>query len=222
MFYKILQDNFQQMQYHLGLNEDLSIFDPYARFEDWIFFTDEKDIFEYCFSGSKIALIDLPENEKLVHFAEGYAAHQIIIKEIRELWSINTFEQLQEEGVDLFVDNKAYRLASERGNLEIMKWLCNQPESTIDHISDAEAFRIACLNNYLDVAKWLYSKGDIDLHINNDLVFREVCGEGHLEIAKWLYLEGNVDLHVSNDWVFKYSNSKVLDWIKTLEDPEID
>ena len=81
-------------------------------------------------------------------------------------------------------------------------------------------FRWNCENGQLTVAKWLYSRGNVNIHANNEHAFQLSCKNGHLAVAQWLYSLGNVDIHVSDKYAFKYSckngHLAVAKWLYSL------
>ena len=106
----------------------------------------------------------------------------------------------------------------EKGHLEIVKLIISKHD---DYKWKNSGFYESCKNGHLEVAKWLHSRGDIDIHYNDDSAFFWSCHEQHLEVVKWLYSLGNIDIHLHRDRIF--SNSclkscpKLAKWLYSLD-----
>jgi hypothetical protein len=82
-----------------------------------------------------------------------------------------------------------FQLACTSGNFEIVKWLWETSNKTINIYAKYEfAFRTACINCHLDIVKFLWeiSNKKINLHYENNYIFRLVCAGGKFEIVEWL------------------------------------
>lgn len=144
MYFKILADDLMHFDYvyHEGLNEDPKPFDEGTKKKGGLFFTDEKHILEFCDLGNKISEVIIPEKEKVVQVEDVYKAHRIILKEIKELWDLETFKWMAASGVDLHAGSEyAFRMAIENGYIEVVKYLMNA--GTDIHALNDDAFHIA-------------------------------------------------------------------------------
>ena len=89
--------------------------------------------------------------------------------------------------IDIHINNDAFKIASENGYLNIVKWL----------------YEISTKNNN--------KNNKIDIHIDNEYAFRNACKNGHLNVAEWLYnlskIDGNskINIHMVNEYAFIYS-----------------
>ena len=166
--------------YHEGLNENLEPlnekpdfeeldFDPEPDFAPELFFSDEENILKYCNSGNKIATVTVPKGEDIVTMTNKYKAHRIILGEIRDLWTVETFQWLKQCGVNLHVRKDSPLLfAAAKGHLEIVKYLIKHGVN--GHQEYDTALRLAVTNGHLNVIKYLAKKG-ANLHSHNDEVF---------------------------------------------------
>jgi hypothetical protein len=88
-------------------------------------------------------------------------------------------------------------------------------------------FIVLCYHGYIETMKWLWTKGEINIHANNEEVFRCSCGCGCIELAKWLIeisKENGKIINISaiNDFAFRYSckrnDMKIAKWLCSLYD----
>ena len=89
--------------------------------------------------------------------------------------------------------NYALRRAGEHGNLEMMKYLCE--EAGVDFLAtDLNthlALRLACINGHLHIVKYLCESGvDITLFDNQAVWYASLPVIGHYEIARYLITKG--------------------------------
>ena len=102
MYFKILKEdlNHDGFQYHEGLNIDSEPLDSTPNNCGGLFFTNQKHILNFGYSGTKIATVAIPEGEEVVPVNKKYKAHQIILSDIRDLWTLDTFKWLATQGVN--------------------------------------------------------------------------------------------------------------------------
>ena len=158
MYFKILREDLTHngYTYHEGLNVDPNPFDSTPNCRGGLFFADEKKILRFCDYGTKIVEVTIPDGEAIVLVEEKYKAHRIILGQIRELWTKETFEWLISCGVDIYADNDfALCWASANGHMEVVKLLI---ESGADvHACDDYALHCASENGHLEVVEYLKS-----------------------------------------------------------------
>lgn len=129
----------------------------------------KKKILAFCDQGDKIAEVTLPDGETVIEEKEGYKSHRIILSEIRDLWTVETFQWLKQCGVNLHVRKDSPLLfAAAKGHLEIVKYLIKHGVN--GHQEYDTALRLAVTNGHLNVIKYLAKKG-ANLHSHNDEVF---------------------------------------------------
>ena len=152
MFYKILNEDLKNLgfQYQEGLNTDCNEFDPNTDYRGGLFYADEKNILAYSGCGTKIAEVSIPDESVSMKVSwKEYKSHQIVLSNIRDLWTIETFQWLKEQGVDLRAGEEyAIYIASEDGHLEIVKYLIEQGSNI--HAKDERALRYASCGGQLD------------------------------------------------------------------------
>lgn len=144
MYFKILADDLMHFDYvyHEGLNEDPKPFDEGTKKKGGLFFTDEKHILEFCDLGNKISEVIIPEKEKVVQVEDVYKAHRIILKEIKELWDLETFKWMAASGVDLHAGSVyPFQHSSNISQLQYVHFLL--PYGTHIHALNDDAFHIA-------------------------------------------------------------------------------
>ena len=129
-------------------------------------------------------------------------------------------------------DDKAFRLACEKGHLKLAKWLrglCQTAEeqSAMLHAEDDSAFGVACEEGHQEIAEWLWGicpQGEQSamLHARGNTAFCLACGKGHLKLSKWLWAicpeqEQSAMLHAEDDYAFGSScqegHQKIAKWL---------
>jgi hypothetical protein len=198
MYFKILSEDLTHhgYTYHEGLNVDPNPFDPTPNCRNGLFFADEKHILDFYYSGDKIATVTIPDGEKVVQMENGYKAHKIILSEIRDLWTVETFEWLKGYDADIctFSRRLLYRTIEEK-YLEVTKYLIEQ-----DMVAQKDKDPILCLaaeKGYLDIVKCLVERGSNGKVIDN-ITMCNIIRKGYLHILKYLAMHG-LDIHMKND-----------------------
>ena len=216
MYFKILREDLTHngYTYHKGLNVDPNLFDPTPDCRGGLFFSDTKHILKFCDYGTKIAEVVVPEGELIVQVNDGYKAHQIILKEIKDLWTVETFEWLIECGVDIHADNDgALYWAACYNHLDVVKYLVEQGADI--HSEDEEALCCAAGKGHLEIVKYLVEKG-ADIHVEDDCAFGWAAEGGHLEVVKYL-VEHGADINAFYNYAFrKATENGYLEVVKYL------
>ena len=201
MFYKILNEDLKNLgfQYQEGLNTDCNEFDPNIDDRGGLFYADEKNILAYSGCGTKIAEVSIPDGAVSMKVSwKEYKSHQIVLSNIRDLWTIETFQWLKEHGVDLRASEEyAIYIASEEGHLEIVKYLIEQGSNI--HAKDERALRYASCGGQLDVVRFLVENG-ADIHALDDTALCLAAQFDHIEVVKYL-IEQGANIHAHNDYV---------------------
>ena len=141
-YYKILRTDMTHhgFKYQEGLNIDTEPFDETPDCGGGLFFSDAKNILAFCDYGDLIAEVEIPKDEKIVKVNDKYKSHAIVLKNIKPLWNINTFEYLIQEGVDIHAYNEmAMENAAETGHLDVIKFLIDKGADI--HADNNWAFR---------------------------------------------------------------------------------
>jgi hypothetical protein len=89
----------------------------------------------------------------------------------------------------------AVQLASEKGDLEIVKWLVFQKGADIT-AGNNWAVQLASKNGHLKVVQWLVSQG-ANIRTNNYLPLQLASKNGHFEVVKWLVSQGAPTTNIS-------------------------
>lgn len=245
MYFKILEDSLMDRgyKYKEGLNVNLQPFDPEPIYNSGgLYFADENQICGCCNLGSKISEVVLFPGETivLVHGRE-YKAHQIILKEIRDLWTLETFKWLKESGVNFHTaKDLAFRCAARYGHLDILKYL----EDTVKDVSTYNcALCYAAENGHLDVIKYLIGLGakarneealsnaaangqletvkfltelGTDIHSYHEEALKVAASELHWDIVRYLVGKG-ADIHIEDEWVLRSAalsgNIQMIKWL---------
>ena len=93
---------------------------------------------------------------------------------------------------------------------------------TKDFVFTDQNFNDACEYGYMPMIKYIWSKGNINLRVDNDIIFKNVCISNKLEVAKYLWQLGLesyqlIDIFINNAIVFKnaceYGNLEMFQWL---------
>lgn len=142
---------------------------------------------------------------------------------------------------DIHADHDfGFRLACDRGHLEVVKFLTTSTElvasghSFVDiHAHSSRVFHWACENGQLDIIKFLTTSPEllaaghsfIDIHAHRDLGFRESCRYGHVDVVKFLTNSTDllksghsfVDIHVHSSiglhWACQNKHWNVVEYL---------
>lgn len=204
MYFKILTEDLTHhgYTYKKGLNVDPKPFNPEPKWDNGLFFADEKNILGFCGFGNKIAEVIVPDGERIIRVGDEYKAHRIILREIRNLWNVETFEWLKNCGVDLHKDNDiALYGAVELNHVEIAKYLLEH-DANIDALGGL-ALKWAAKNGYIEIVKCLIERG-ADVHSYNDSAFWLAAWNNHFEVMKYL-AENKANIHAQEDFALRWA-----------------
>ena len=244
-YYKILSSDLTHhgFKYQEGLNIDTNPFDEMPDCGGGLFFSDAEHILSFVGYGNLIAEVEVPDGTKIVQVEDKYKAHAIVLKNIRPIWTVDTFKYFIEENINIHVKNdNAFRYASETRNLELVKFLLHNGANIhinndwplicaalnghlevvkclIDngadiHADDDDALKYAARDGHLEVVKCLIDNG-ADIHADDDDALRYAVLNGHLEVVKCL-IDNGADIHIDNDYAFKYGTPEVVAYLNSL------
>ncbi len=217
-YYKILSENLKShnMQYQEGLNANCEETILDRECGNGLFFSDAEHILEFCDYGTKISDVTLPDGEGMCAVGDTkYKVHRMVLCNIRDLWTVETFKELTKEGVDIHAANDyALCLASSNGHLEVVKYLVKNGADIYAH-DDYDALCLASENGHLEVVKFLVENG-ADIHACDDYALCLASENGHLEVVKYLVKNG-ANIHARDDYALRYASSNgYLEVVKFL------
>ena len=244
-YYKVLRSDMTHhgFVYKEGLNIDTEPFDETPDCGGGLFFSNAENILSFVNYGNLIAEVEVPNGEKIIQVENKYKVHSIVLKNIKPIWTVDTFKYFIEEGIDIHANHdNAFQYAGETGNLELVKFLGDNGANI--HMYSDYVFRFAAENGYLDMVKYLVSKG-ANIYAHNDWALRYSAGNGHLEVVQYLidqgadshtgydlpfliaaengrlnivkYLVGHgVNIHAADDYAFQYGTAEVITYLNSL------
>ena len=202
MYFKILNKkmNHQGFQYREGLNTDTKPFCPDSLSGCGLSFADGKEIMKFSDCGDKIAIVTVPENEKIVETSDecvkSYRAHAVILSGIRDLWTAETFQWLEENGADIHACNDLVLwIAVAGGHLEAVKYLAENG-ADIRAYAD-QVLWLSAANGRLEILKYL-AETSVDIHACDDYALELAAESGFLDVVKYL-VESGADIHADDD-----------------------
>lgn len=145
-YYKILRSDMTHhgFKYQEGLNIDTESFDETPDCGGGLFFSDVQNILSFVNYGKLIAEIEVPDGTKIVQVEDKYKAHAIVLKNIKPIWTVDTFKYFIEEGINIHADDDfALRCAAENGYLEVIRYLIENGANI--HANDDFALRCAAV-----------------------------------------------------------------------------
>ena len=166
----------------------------------------------------------LPDGDYLqfISMLEGHKIDQNILNnmlaEMAKEGSVQGVFMMSSIGTNIHVDNdRALRLASERGHLEVVKYLVEQGADI--HAMNDYALRWSSLKGHLEVVKYLVENG-ANIHANNDHALRLASLKGYLEVVTYLVEQG-ANVHANNDlalrWASEEGHLEVVKYLESLD-----
>lgn len=195
MYFKITneKENHHGLQYHDGVIEDVVRFnsDPNSSCSPGgIYFSDEKNIDNFFNYGTWIRQVEIPEGAQCIKDRDGdkWRASKLFFHPRRELWSVETFQWLIDNGLN--INARGNEILAEfacDNNLEVVKFLVEQGANI--HYKDDLAFRRAARDGHIKTAKYLYSQG-ANINADNIYALRYAAYNGQLEVISFLIDSG--------------------------------
>ncbi len=152
----------------------------------------------------------LPDGDYLqfISMLEGHKIDQNILNnmlaEMAKEGSVQGVFMMSSIGTNIHVDNdRALRLASEKGHLEVVRYLVEH-EADI-HAWNDYALRLASHNGHLEVVKYLIEKG-ANINAFDDWALRLASQRGHLEVVKYL-VENGANVHAMDDFALRWASA---------------
>ena len=244
-YYKILRSDMTHhgFVYKEGLNIDTEPFDETPDCGGGLFFSNAENILSFWRYGDLIAEVEVPDGTKIVQVGDKYKAHAIVLKNIKPIWTVDTFKYFIEEGINIHAyDDWALRCAAQNGYLEVVRYLIENGANIhayddcafryssenghlevvqylIDkgadiHTYNDDALKYAAINGYLEVVRYLIDKG-ANIHADNDYALRYAARNGYLEVVRYLINKG-ANIHSNNDEVFRYGTAEVITYLNSL------
>lgn len=175
-------------RYEMGMNVDVKSMDTKGSCKAGLHFCLVEDIHRYFPYGSKLALINIPDDEDVYVDDNIFRTHRLVIKKIMQLDEAETWMYLCKNGANVTADgNYAVRRAAENCHLEVVKYL-HQNGADVTAVNNY-AVRMAAENGHLAVVKYLHKNGaNIAAYNNYAVVY--AAENGHLEVVKYLYENG--------------------------------
>ena len=171
-YYKILSSDMTHhgFVYKEGLNIDTKPFDETPNCGGGLFFSNAQNILSFVNYGKLIAEIEVPDGTKIVQVEDKYKAHAIVLKNIRPIWTVDTFKYFIEEGINIHADDDyALIYAAKNGYLEVVRYLIDKGVNI--HADNDWALKYAAGNGHLEVVQYLIDKG-ADIHADDDYAFK--------------------------------------------------
>ena len=155
MYFKVLTNDLRENGYYYkeGLNIAPSLSSYQNGNMEYFNFGAEDNICSFFGNGDKISEVKIPLGEEVyIKYEDGKTkkckSKKIILENIRDLWTVETFDWLKSSGVDLHKNNEfALRLAAEKNHLNIVKYLVEDGSDI--HVQDDYVFQCAIYNNNL-------------------------------------------------------------------------
>lgn len=224
MFFKVFNENLEENGY--SYKEGHNIYPKASESgKDYnkFLFTDERGIIDQFWRNSKIARVTIPSDEVVVSFSQGnYYASEIVIEEIRDIYTVDTFNWLEEQGIDVYKDiDGLLQCAVLNGKLDIIQYLIeklayvNTESEMAVSLRNAAPLSIAALRGDSEIIDYLISEG-ANVYGNKNHVLYYAVGSEKTNIVDQL-LNAGADIHAGNDYIFYTAiRTKNLDIIKYL------
>lgn len=205
---KILPENMiiKRFQYHIGENVDVNPLVTEGKCKLGLHFTELNNMMGYLYTGTLLALVEVPEDEDVCVDDNAFRTHSLIIKEVLPLKNLDTWKYLAQNEVDITLhDNIGIFWASEKGHFEVTKYLYQNSRDITVFVRD-NAIILAAENGHLDIVKfWHQNKADIESY--NNAAIMMAAGNGHLDVVKYLY-ENGADIATENNCPLRWASEK--------------
>ena len=168
-------------QYKLGMNTDL--FFVKENCETGMYFDLIEDICGHLDQGTKLAVIEIPDDEDVYVDHGKFCTHRFQITEIMSYSETATWQYLYENGADITAqDDYAVRWAAKNGHLEIVRYLFEKGADIT--AKNNYAVRLAACNGHLEVVRYLYEKGAYIM--GSVWTVRQATKNGHTDVVEYL------------------------------------
>ena len=183
---KILSQNMimKGFRYQIGVNEEVN----HSCSEKGLHFSTVQDIGCYLDYGEKLAIVTVPNNEKIYVDAHGFHAYRLNIERILPLNKSAAWEFLMKNGAPISGQKPlAICYAAQKGYLDVIKYLY---ENGADITARSQfPVRWAAKNGHLEVVKYLHKNG-ADITAFDNFAVRWAAAGGYLEVVKYLHENG--------------------------------
>lgn len=214
-YFKIMKDNGRHYdyQYKEGLNVQLSPLSKHQEYhydynlkfcERGLSFTDIKNIFYYLKLGTKLRHVTIPINDRKLELTLNadrlsWCSNMITLGTKLDLDSVGTFEYLRQAGCDFNShDGAALKWAAERGNLSLVKYLCEQGAMVNDSRYNISSLKLAAEQGHLSVVTYLAEFNNGEYKFDGDEV-AIAAANGHTTIVAYLCAM-KYGLNIGNRW----------------------
>ena len=168
---KILSEDLcmRGFQYKMGMNVDVNPLAVRGSCKAGLYFCLIKDICDYLDYGTNLAIVKVPDDEKVYVDKDKFRTHRLEIQKIMPLGEVTAWEYMHKRGLKI-MHNCDYAVikAAVTGSLEVIRYLHeNGADITADNNS---AFLQASCNDHLEVVKYLHGNGADITECNNEAV----------------------------------------------------
>ena len=194
-YYKVLPEDLTKrgFRYQEGLNVDTLPIRPVVNgWGNWgMHFRDINQILGVVSKGTMIADVEIPEDAIVYEFPMVSKANKLILKNIRPLWNIEVFKELERQGADIHGDKEhLLHSAAEIGSLDMVKYFAEEEGADIHGFyNGGTVIMRAAEKGHLDVVKYLTGRG-VDIHTYMEAPLCLAGEHGHLEVVKHLVEQG--------------------------------
>lgn len=208
MYLKITneQENHHGLQYQDGVVMDILPFNDNPKHSccaGGIYFSDIKNILLYCGYGVWVREVEIPEGTRWIPDPNGrkWRAEKLFFHPRKELWTVETFQWLIDNGADLHIDQECIlRKVVTEGYVKIAEFLINKGADI--HVLNNYPLREAINVGELEMVKLLVKKG-ADVNVNNGYCLNTALRNGNFKIAKYLVKNG-ADVTQDNNYAIYY------------------
>lgn len=205
----------QGFQYKIGINEDTVSFAGTGICIPSLNFYMVQNIGIYLDSGTKLAIVGIPDKEEVCVDHGKFRTHRLEIKEVMPFSEMGTWEYLLGYGADIRgCNDHAVRYAAENGYLEMVKYLHKNGADIM--AANNLAVRTAARNGHLETVRYLCENGADITAVDNHAV-RWAAWKGHLEVVKYLHENGADITECNNEavrWAAENGHLDVVEYLK--------